>query len=566
MADGHGRQPPRTHRDRGDQGGRAERGPEGPRPRDPGARRRRRLRRLPAGLRPTPTCARCGWPTGPTRCTSSRSRGASWPPTCPGSAAAAGGPRPGGSSPLHSREREPAGEPEGLLVLHHGRGADELDLLALADVLDPRHRLHVVTPRAPLQLAGFARATTGTWCPVSAIPTPTASPQLATALAALHEELWHRTGLDAGADRPGGLLDGHRDELRARPRGRRPRPAGVLAFSGFLPTVADWTPDLPGRARPARPDRAWPPDQVIDVASPAMPRSDSRPAGSPSSTTSPTPATTSTLASCPPHRPGRSGPSRPPRRPRLSPRRSHGRGTRPGAALSRRSERARSRDGKRIRFSEGNVEEEDRRWGAAAGGDQGTTGRTSRSSSSARASAGSRLRSSCAGTVSRTCGSSRRRRSWAGPGTTTAIRARPATSPATCTRSPSRSARTGRGCARRRRRSSSTWTSVARDHGVDPLVVHGVAVTLLVGRGRGRWTVARSGGRRFEADAVVVATGQLAPAVVPGVEGSESSPGTASTRPNGTTTTTSRASAWRSSAPARARSSSSRRSPAASVA
>ena len=34
----------------------------------------------------------------------------------------------------------------GLLVLHHGRGADEHDLLGLADVLDPQRRLHVVTP------------------------------------------------------------------------------------------------------------------------------------------------------------------------------------------------------------------------------------------------------------------------------------------------------------------------------------------------------------------------------------------------------------------------------------
>ncbi len=49
-------------------------------------------------------------------------------------------------SALVYRERPAAGEPEGLLVLHHGRGADEHDLLALADVLDPQRRLHVVSP------------------------------------------------------------------------------------------------------------------------------------------------------------------------------------------------------------------------------------------------------------------------------------------------------------------------------------------------------------------------------------------------------------------------------------
>jgi hypothetical protein len=45
------------------------------------------------------------------------------------------------------RERPPGGDPAGLLVLHHGRGADEADLLSLADQLDPDRRLHVVAPR-----------------------------------------------------------------------------------------------------------------------------------------------------------------------------------------------------------------------------------------------------------------------------------------------------------------------------------------------------------------------------------------------------------------------------------
>ena len=41
------------------------------------------------------------------------------------------------------------------MILHHGRGADEHDLLGLADVLDPERRLHVVTPRGPLTLPGW---------------------------------------------------------------------------------------------------------------------------------------------------------------------------------------------------------------------------------------------------------------------------------------------------------------------------------------------------------------------------------------------------------------------------
>ncbi|MDQ3894265.1 MAG: hypothetical protein M3292_06325 [Actinomycetota bacterium] len=42
---------------------------------------------------------------------------------------------------LTYRERPPARRPAGLLVLHHGRGADERDLLPLADVLDAKRRL-----------------------------------------------------------------------------------------------------------------------------------------------------------------------------------------------------------------------------------------------------------------------------------------------------------------------------------------------------------------------------------------------------------------------------------------
>ena len=55
---------------------------------------------------------------------------------------------------LEYQERPAAGQPHGLLVLHHGRGADQHDLLPLADVFDPERRLHVVTPQAPLRLPG----------------------------------------------------------------------------------------------------------------------------------------------------------------------------------------------------------------------------------------------------------------------------------------------------------------------------------------------------------------------------------------------------------------------------
>ena len=54
--------------------------------------------------------------------------------------------------PLVALWREPAGEPEGALVLLHGRGADEHDLYPLLDLLDPERRLLGVTPGGPLHL------------------------------------------------------------------------------------------------------------------------------------------------------------------------------------------------------------------------------------------------------------------------------------------------------------------------------------------------------------------------------------------------------------------------------
>src|SRR3989449_11439194 len=53
---------------------------------------------------------------------------------------------------LTARLRPAGGEPEGALVLFHGRGADENDLFPLLDALDPERRLVGATPRGPLSL------------------------------------------------------------------------------------------------------------------------------------------------------------------------------------------------------------------------------------------------------------------------------------------------------------------------------------------------------------------------------------------------------------------------------
>jgi phospholipase/carboxylesterase len=150
-------------------------------------------------------------------------------------------------SALITRERPAAGDPAGLLVLHHGRGADEHDLLGLADVLDPDRRLHVVTPRAPLTLPGWPGHH---WYRVPRVghPDPDTFHAAYTLLSELHDELWERTGLGPQQTVLGGFSMGTVMSYALGLGPDRPPPAGILAFSGFVPTVAGWEPSLEDRA------------------------------------------------------------------------------------------------------------------------------------------------------------------------------------------------------------------------------------------------------------------------------------------------------------------------------
>ena len=115
-----------------------------------------------------------------------------------------------------SRAPPAAGEPEGLLVLFHGRGADEHDLFPLLDVLDPERRLLGVTPRGPLSLPpGGAH-----WYVVSEIGYPDPETFLPTYERAAEwlDALWRGDRHRARADRARRLLAGRGDDLRARPR------------------------------------------------------------------------------------------------------------------------------------------------------------------------------------------------------------------------------------------------------------------------------------------------------------------------------------------------------------
>ncbi len=144
------------------------------------------------------------------------------------------------------RERPADGDPAGLLVLHHGRGADEQDLLPLADVLDPQRRLHVVSPRAPLTLPGWPGYH---WYVVERVGYPDRDTFKAAfgALADLHDELWQRTGLTPEQTVLGGFSMGSVMSYSLGLGPGRPAPAGVLAFSGFVPVVEGWEPELESR-------------------------------------------------------------------------------------------------------------------------------------------------------------------------------------------------------------------------------------------------------------------------------------------------------------------------------
>jgi len=145
-------------------------------------------------------------------------------------------------------ERPAAGDPAGLLILHHGRGSDEHDLLALGDALDPARRLHAVTPRAPLTLPG---APGHHWYRVPRVgyPDPTTFHAAFAALALFHDELWERTGLTPAQTVFGGFSMGSVMSYALGLGPDRPAPAGIMAFSGFIPTVDGWQPDLARRPR-----------------------------------------------------------------------------------------------------------------------------------------------------------------------------------------------------------------------------------------------------------------------------------------------------------------------------
>jgi phospholipase/carboxylesterase len=149
---------------------------------------------------------------------------------------------------LIHRVRPAAGEPEGALVLLHGRGADELDLYPLLDVLDPERRLVGATPRGPLSLPpGGAH-----WYVVREIGSPDPPTFLPTYERAARwlDDFGESTGVPLERTVVGGFSQGAVMSYALGLGAGRPRPAGLIALSGFMPTVARFELDLGSEPKP----------------------------------------------------------------------------------------------------------------------------------------------------------------------------------------------------------------------------------------------------------------------------------------------------------------------------
>ncbi len=143
---------------------------------------------------------------------------------------------------LSHRVRHSADRPKGALVLFHGRGADEDDLYPLLDILDPERHLFGVTPRGPLALPPFGAH----WYVIRRVGFPDPQTFLATYrqvsdwLATLAED----TGIPLERTILGGFSQGAVMSYALGLGADRARPAAIIAFSGFIPTVEGFALDL----------------------------------------------------------------------------------------------------------------------------------------------------------------------------------------------------------------------------------------------------------------------------------------------------------------------------------
>jgi phospholipase/carboxylesterase len=134
------------------------------------------------------------------------------------------------------------GEPERLLFLIHGYGANEFHLASYGPLVDPEARFLVAAPRGPLDLPPDGAA----WWQIDAETFEFDFAALPTSLAALDRTI-DRLCAEGGFDRSRGVIGGFSQGAAlslalAFRRGASTRPAGVVCLSGFLhePSEVDW--------------------------------------------------------------------------------------------------------------------------------------------------------------------------------------------------------------------------------------------------------------------------------------------------------------------------------------
>ncbi len=138
--------------------------------------------------------------------------------------------------------RPAAGDPAGALVLFHGRGADEHDLFALLDFLDPERRLVGVTPRGPFSFPpGGAH-----WYKLQQVGFPDRETFLETyrAVGDWLDGFLEEHGIGYERAILGGFSQGGVMAYSFGLGQGRPRPAALVALNSFIPTVDGFDLDL----------------------------------------------------------------------------------------------------------------------------------------------------------------------------------------------------------------------------------------------------------------------------------------------------------------------------------
>jgi len=146
--------------------------------------------------------------------------------------------------PITALTRPADGPPQGALVLLHGRGSSEHDLVDLFDLVDPERRLVGVTPRAPLALPPGGRH----WYALHQIGYPDPATFLATMQVAGEwlDGLAESTGVPLERTVLGGFSQGCVMSWALGLAAGRQRPAGIIGLSGFMPTVEGFQFDFDG--------------------------------------------------------------------------------------------------------------------------------------------------------------------------------------------------------------------------------------------------------------------------------------------------------------------------------